>query len=130
MPPALVARPYLLFAPLLLSAPLFALGTSAACAQSTGMGVVLPNPTPRQPDPRVVLQADQTPDDNTRYLLALRDKKRQDLLQECNQILILAHQLHLKLVEPKAVPNSPSNAAMTSKIVELARKVQKDEEGQ
>lgn len=99
---------------------------STANAQSTGMGVVMKDPTPRDPDPRDLLKADQPSLKNPRQLKVPPSAHQLLVLGECNQILLLAHQLHLKALEP-ANPAIPlSNGEMTTKIAELARKIQKD----
>lgn len=115
-------------------ASVFALSlASGASAQSTGMGVTLKDPMPRDPDLRVVLQSDPAPTTSTadlKRLQAERTRRQAQVLSECNQILVLSHELHLKLLTPAAATDLPSNIAMTSKIADLARKVQKDMQAQ
>ena len=108
----------------------FGVSALALPPQSTGMGVTLKDPTPREPDPRVLLESPPPSAANARRLQALRAQRQAAVLAECNQILILAHQLHLKALAPAANPNLPSSASMTSRISELAVKLQKDLQNQ
>ena len=57
-------------------------------------------------------------------------ERQLQILGECNQILLLAHELHVKLLEHDTSPALPSNDIMTQKIAKLAKKVQQDMKGQ
>lgn len=100
--------------------------TAAARAQSTGMGVVMKDPTPRDPDPRDLLKPDQPSLKNPKQLKVPPSVHQLLILGECNQILLLTHQLHVKALEPTNPAISLSNGEITAEIAELARKIRKD----
>jgi hypothetical protein len=112
----------------LLSLSLLLGPTTAAHAQSTGMGVVMKDPTPRDPDPRDLLKPDQPSLKNPKQLKVPPSAHQLVLLGECNQVLLLAHQLHLKALYPSHPDVTLSNREMTTKIAELAKKIQKEQQ--
>ena len=85
--------------------------------------VVIPNPTPRQPDLEK-LYGDNPSDQKKREALSLQSQIRaREIWLESNQILLLAQQLQEEIVTKKSAPMS-SNAAKVAQIEKLAQSVQ------
>jgi hypothetical protein len=86
--------------------------------------VVIPNPTPRQPDLEKVY-ADNPADQKKQQALLLQSQLRaREIWLESNQILLLAQQLQQEIDSGKKSASMASNAVKVGKIEKLAQSVQ------
>ena len=90
----------------------------------TSPHVIIPNPTPRQPDLQKEL-GDNPRDQKKREALLLQSQLRaREIWLESNQILLLAQQLQEEIHPGKKSPSMASNAIKVGKIEKLAQSVQ------
>jgi hypothetical protein len=86
--------------------------------------VIIPNPTPRQPDLQKEL-GDNPRDQKKREALLLQSQLRaREIWLESNQILLLAQQLQQEIRPGKKSPSMAANAVKVGKIEKLAQSVQ------
>jgi hypothetical protein len=86
--------------------------------------VVIPNPTPREPDLEKVY-GDNPADQKKREALSLQGQLRgREIWLESNQILLLAQQLQEEIVSRKRSASMSASAAKVGKIEKLAQSVQ------
>ncbi len=86
--------------------------------------VIIPNPTPREPDLEKVY-SDNPADRKKQEALALQGQLRgREIWLESNQILLLAQQLQEEIVSGKGPASMAANAAKVGKIEKLAQSVQ------
>ena len=86
--------------------------------------VMIPNPTPRQPDLKQVY--DGTPEEQEKQQAAsLQNQLRaREIWLESNQILFLAQQLQQEILSGKKSASMEANAAKAGQIEKLAKSVQ------
>jgi hypothetical protein len=85
--------------------------------------VIIPNPTPRQPDLEKVY-GDNPSDRKKQEALSLQSQVRaREIWLESNQILLLAQQLQEEIVSKKSA-SMAANAAKVGQIEKLAQSVQ------
>ena len=90
----------------------------------TSPHVIIPNPTPRQPDLQKEL-GDNPRDQKKREALLLQSQLRaREIWLESNQILLLAQQLQQEIRPGKKSPSMAANAVKVGKIEKLAQSVQ------
>jgi hypothetical protein len=109
----------------------FVLGALILCA-GTAFGqnpnppsshVIIPNPTPREPDLEKVY-GDDSKDQKKQQTLSLQGQLRaREIWLESNQILLLAQQLQQEVVTKKSA-SMAANAAKVGQIEKLAQSVQ------
>jgi hypothetical protein len=86
--------------------------------------VIIPNPTPRQPDLEKIYGDNQT-DQKKEETLSLQNQLRaREIWLESNQILLLAQQLQQEILSAKKTTSMAANAAKAGKIEKLAQSVQ------
>jgi hypothetical protein len=86
--------------------------------------VIIPNPTPREPDLEKVY-SDNSADQKKQQTLSLQSQLRaREIWLESNQILLLAQQLQQEIDSGKKSASMASNAAKVGKIEKLAQSVQ------
>jgi hypothetical protein len=86
--------------------------------------VIIPNPTPREPDLEKVY-SDNPADQKKRESLSLQSQLRaREIWLESNQILLLAQQLQEEMVSGKKSASMAANAAKVGQIAKLAQSVQ------
>lgn len=86
--------------------------------------VIIPNPTPRQPDLEKVYDDNPT-DKKKQEVLSIQNQLRaREIWLESNQILLLAQQLHQEIVSDKKSTSMSANAVKAGKIEKLAQSVQ------
>jgi hypothetical protein len=98
----------------------------AAMAQNNAppTKVMIPNPTPRQPDLKQVY-GDTPADQEKQQELSLQNQLRaRDIWLESNQILLLAQQLQKEILSGKKSASMAANAAKAGQIEKLAKSVQ------
>jgi hypothetical protein len=86
--------------------------------------VILPNPTPRQPDLQKELGDDPRSQKKREALLLQSQLRAREIWLESNQILLLAQQLQEEIHPGKKSPSMASNAIKVGKIEKLAQSVQ------
>ena len=86
--------------------------------------VIIPNPTPRDPDLKQVFK--DTPEDQEKqHVILIKNQLRaREIWLESNQILLLAQQLQQEMVSAKKSVSMESNAAKAGQIEKLAKSVQ------
>lgn len=85
--------------------------------------VVIPDPTPRQPDLEKIY-GDNPSDQKKQQALSLQSQLRaREIWLESNQILLLAQQLEQEIVLKKSA-STTANAAKVGQIEKLAKSVQ------
>jgi hypothetical protein len=86
--------------------------------------VVIPNPTPRDPDLKQAL-GDTPADQEKQRVISLQNQLRaREIWLESNQILLLAQQLQQEILSPKKSASMQTNAAKAGQIEKLAKSVQ------
>jgi hypothetical protein len=86
--------------------------------------VIIPNPTPRQPDLEKVYG--ENSDDQKHKTVSLENQLRaREIWLESNQILLLAQQLQQEIVSGKKSTSLRVSAAKAGQIEKLAQSVQK-----
>jgi hypothetical protein len=86
--------------------------------------VVLPNPTPRDPDLKQVF-GDTPADQERQRVISLQNQLRaREIWLESNQILLLAQQLQQEILSAKKSASMEANAAKARQIEKLAKSVQ------
>jgi hypothetical protein len=86
--------------------------------------VVIPNPTPREPDLEKVY-GDNPADQKKQEALSLQGQlSGREIWLESNQILLLAQQLQEEIVSGKKSASMSASAAKVGKIEKLAQSVQ------
>jgi hypothetical protein len=101
-------------------------GTSAGRSQNPPAShVIIPNPTPRQPDLEKEY-GDNSNDKKKNGSLSLQNQLRaREIWLESNQILLLAQQLQQEINSGKKSVSMNVNAARAGQIEKLAQSVQK-----
>jgi hypothetical protein len=101
-------------------------GTSTGRSQNPPANhVIIPNPTPRQPDLEKVF-GDTSNDQKKHGSLSLQNQLRaREIWLESNQILLLAQQLQQEINAGKKSISMNVNAAKAGQIEKLAQSVQK-----
>ena len=86
--------------------------------------VIIPNPTPRQPDLKQVYG--ETPEEQEKQqAVSLQNQLRaREIWLESNQILLLAQQLQQEILSGKKSASMEANAAKAGQIEKLAKSVQ------
>ena len=86
--------------------------------------VIIPNPTPREPDLEKVY-GDNSRDQKKQEALSIQSQLRaREIWLESNQILLLAQQLQQEILSGKKPTSMSVNAAKAGKIEKLAQSVQ------
>lgn len=86
--------------------------------------VIIPNPTPRQPDLKQVYD-DSAKDQAKQDEITIQNQLRaREIWLESNQILLLAQQLRQVVLSPKKSASMAANAAKAGQIEKLAKSVQ------
>jgi hypothetical protein len=86
--------------------------------------VVIPNPTPRQPD--LEKQFDTPNDQKNKGSLSIQNQLRaREIWLESNEILLLAQQLQQEIISGKRSVSMSVNAGKAGQIEKLAQSVQK-----
>jgi hypothetical protein len=86
--------------------------------------VIIPNPTPREPDLEKVYGDNQT-DQKKQQALSIQSQLRaREIWLESNQILLLAQQLQQEILSGKKSTSMFVNASKAGKIEKLAQSVQ------
>jgi hypothetical protein len=86
--------------------------------------VMIPNPTPRQPDLEQVY-GDTSADQQKQQAVSLQNQLRaREVWLESNQILLLAQQLQQEILSAKKSSSMAANAAKAGEIEKLAKSVQ------
>ena len=86
--------------------------------------VIIPNPTPRQPDLKQVY-GDTPADQEKQEALSLQNQLRaREIWLESNQIMLLAQQLQQEVLSGKKSASMEANAAKAGQIEKLAKSVQ------
>ena len=86
--------------------------------------VIIPNPTPRQPDLKQVY-GDTPEDQKKQQELSLQGQlNARDIWLESNQILLLAQQLQQDVISGKKSASMEANAAKAAQIEKLAKTMQ------
>jgi len=86
--------------------------------------VIIPNPTPREPDLEKIY-GDNFTDQKKQQALSLQSQLRaREIWLESNQILLLAQQLQQEVVSGKESRSMAANASKVAKIEKLAQSVQ------
>jgi hypothetical protein len=86
--------------------------------------VIIPNPTPRQPDLEKIY-GDNSNDQKKHEMLSIQSQLRaREIWLESNQILLLAQQLQEGIVAGKKSASMAANAAKVGQIEKLAQSVQ------
>jgi hypothetical protein len=86
--------------------------------------VMIPNPTPRQPDLKQVY-GDSPEEQEKQQALSLQNQLRaREIWLESNQILLLAQQLQQEILSGKKSVSMAANAAKAGEIEKLAKSVQ------
>ncbi len=104
----------------------FLLCTGAAFGQSPSQPtqVIIPNPTPREPDLEKVY-GDNQADQKKQEAFSIQNQLRaREIWLESNQILLLAQQLQQDILSTKKTSSMSANAAKAGKIEKLAQSVQ------
>jgi len=86
--------------------------------------VIIPNPTPRQPDLQKELGDDPRSQKKKEALLLQSQLRAREVWLESNQILLLAQQLQQEIRPGKKSPSMAANAVKVGKIEKLAQSVQ------
>jgi hypothetical protein len=86
--------------------------------------VIIPNPTPRQPDLEKVYDDNPTDKKNQEALSIQNQLRAREIWLESNQILLLAQQLQQEILSDKKSTSMTANAAKAGKIEKLAQSVQ------
>ena len=85
--------------------------------------MIIPNPTPREPDLEKIY-GDNSTDQKKQQALSLQSQLRaREIWLESNQILLLAQQLQQEVVSGKS-RSMAANASKVAKIEKLAQSVQ------
>ena len=104
---------------------LFAGSTGGYCQNTPPPHVVIPNPTPRQPDLEKVY-GDNSDDQSKHKTVSIENQLRaREIWLESNQILLLAQQLQQDIVSGKKSVSMRVSAAKVGQIEKLAQSVQK-----
>ena len=90
----------------------------------TSPHVIIPNPTPRQPDLQRELGDDHRSQKRKAVLLLQSQLRAREIWLESNQILLLAQQLQEEIHPGKKSPSMAANAIKVGKIEKLAQSVQ------
>jgi hypothetical protein len=86
--------------------------------------VIIPNPTPRQPDLKQVY-GDNPADQEKQATLSIQSQlNAREVWLESNQILLLAQQLQHEIFSSKKSASMAANAAKAGQIEKLAKSVQ------
>ncbi|WP_348262914.1 hypothetical protein P8935_24380 [Telmatobacter sp. DSM 110680] len=103
----------------------FLAGINAVHSQNTPPPhVVIPNPTPRQPDLEKVYS--ENSDDQKHKAVSIENQLRaREIWLESNQILLLAQELQQEIVSGKKPASLRVSAAQAGQIEKLAQSVQK-----
>jgi len=105
--------------------PLMIWGGAAAGQNPPANHVIIPNPTPRQPDLEQVY-GDDSQAKKKREALSIQNQLRaREIWLESNQILLLAQQLEQDVLPGKKSASMAASAAKVGKIEKLAQSVQK-----
>ena len=99
--------------------------SGASIAQNPPVShVVIPNPTPRQPDLKQVYG--NTPEEQRKQEeLSLQGQlNAREVWLESNQLLLLAQQLQQDVISGKKSPSMQANAAKVAQIEKLAKTMQ------
>ncbi len=86
--------------------------------------VIIPNPTPRQPDLEKIYSNDSNEQKKHEALSVQAQLRAREIWLESNQILLLAQQLQQEIVSGKKYVSTPADAAKVGQIEKLARSVQ------
>jgi len=98
----------------------------AAVAQNNAppTKVMIPNPTPRQPDLEQVYGETSEGKQKEQELSIQTQLRAREIWLESNQILLLAQQLQQEIHSPKKSASMEANAAKAGQIEKLAKSVQ------
>ena len=101
------------------------MGSGSAYAQNPPSSqVIIPNPTPRDPDLQQEFSKEPLGLQKRQALLQMQNQLRaREIWLEANQILYLAQQLQLEMVPGKKDTSMASNAAKAGDIEKLAKSV-------
>jgi hypothetical protein len=104
---------------------ILALASAASMAQNPPPNhVIIPNPTPRQPDLKQVY-GDSPADQEKRATISIQNRlNAREVWLESNQILLLAQQLQHEILSGKKSASMAANAAKAGQIEKLAKSVQ------
>jgi hypothetical protein len=104
----------------------FVLCTGAALGQTPNQPtqVIIPNPTPREPDLEKVYGDNQAEQKKQESLSIQNQLRAREIWLESNQILLLAQQLQQEVLAAKKSTSMSANAAKAGKIEKLAQSVQ------
>jgi hypothetical protein len=86
--------------------------------------VIIPNPTPRQPDLEKIYSNDSNEQKKHEALSVQAQLRAREIWLESNQILLLAQQLQQEVVSRKESVSMAANAAKVGQIEKLARSMQ------
>lgn len=86
--------------------------------------VIIPNPTPRDPDLKQVFDEDADGQKKQQKLLIMNQLRAREIWLESNQILLLAQQLEQDIVSGKKTASMKANSAKVGQIEKLAQSVQ------
>jgi len=86
--------------------------------------VIIPNPTPRDPDLEKVYDEAQTDKDKQHTISIQNQLRAREIWLESNKILLLAQQLQQEILSNKKTVSMQTNAARAGQIAKLAKSVQ------
>ena len=86
--------------------------------------VVIPNPTPRDPDLKQVFRDTPADQEKQRVVSIQNQLRAREIWLESNQILLLAQQLQEEILSAKKSASMEANAAKAGQIEKLAKSVQ------
>ena len=101
------------------------MGSGSAYAQNPPSSqVIIPNPTPRDPDLKQEFSKEPLGLQKKQALLQMQNQLHaREIWLQANQILYLAQQLQLEMVPGKKDTSMPANAAKAGEIEKLAKSV-------
>ncbi len=117
--PAFNSIKFILFALIVFAGPAFGQDPKQASTQ-----VIIPNPTPRQPDLEKIYSNDPNEQKKHEALSVQAQLRAREIWLESNQILLLAQQLQQEMASGKKSFSTAANAAKVGQIEKLAQNVQ------
>jgi hypothetical protein len=95
---------------------------SAQSANPKSQTIYLPDPTPRQTDPHLLLHDDPQAGIPTQEALERRNAKRLELVEwAANELVALSEQLQTNVAKPRTASSVAAATANAEKIQQLAR---------
>ena len=98
--------------------------SAASRAQDPPQHVIIPNPTPRDPDLKQVFNDTPEAREKQRVISIKNQLRAREIWLESNQILLLAQELQQEILSEKKSVSMESNAAKAGQIEKLAKSVQ------